>query len=241
MRLALYSALSISVFTASAFAETATPLKKQYSEPTRGFLIEHGSVSGQGQVSIELNTGSDNFNNGGGIRLGLPNSELIINSGFDANGSNSAVLKYAMKDFKTSNDATNAVQWALLGGVSQFDAENGGHNTSALIGVAATIEADAGTFTLSPQLIHSSSSGIDSDTHVDIDVGAYVGVIDTTSGMFSLGVEGIFTTQDDTDNTFAFGARWAYNERVNIDLVPLILGKNDVSGFPGLVRLNVVF
>jgi len=243
MRIALYSALSMSLMVTSALAEvptTPTP-KKQYNEPTRGFFIEHGTVSKQGQVSLELNTGSGNFDNGGGIRLGLPNSELIINSGFDANGSNSALLKYEMKDFKTSNNSSNAIQWALLGGVSQFDVENGTHNTSAVLGVAATVGADAGTFTLSPQLVHSNSSSTESDTYVNVDLGAYVGVIDTASGLFSLGVEGIFTTQDNTDNTFAFGGRWAYNERVNIDIVPLILQDNDLTGFPGLVRLNVMF
>lgn len=246
MRIALYSALSFSLLASTALAETApstspsTP-KKQYNEPTRGFFIEHGTVSKQGQVSIELSTGSDSFDNGGGIRLGLPNSELIINSGIDANGSNSALLKYAMKDFKTSNDSSNAIQWALLGGVSQFNIEDGAHNTSVVFGLAATVEADAGTFSLSPQLVHSSNSSSESDTYVDIDLGAYVGVIDTVSGLFSLGVEGSFTTQDDTDNSFAFGGRWAYNERVNIDIVPLILQERDVSGIPGLVRLNVVF
>ncbi|MFT7372572.1 MAG: hypothetical protein ACI9T9_001259 [Oleiphilaceae bacterium] len=243
MRIALCSALSISFFAASALAETVAPLKKQYNEPTRGFLIEHGTVSKQGQVSIDLSTGSGNLNNGGGIRLGLPNSELVISTGFDANNSNSALLKYAMRDFKTSNNASNAIEWALLGGVSQFDNEegNGNHSTSVVLGAAATISADAGTFTLSPQVIHNSSKGTESDTFVEVDLGAYVGVIDTVSGMFSLGLEGIFTTQDDTDNTFALGARWAYNERVNIDIVPLILRENDISGVPGLVRLNVVF
>ena len=241
MRLALYSALSMSLIAAPAMAETTAPLKKQYNEPTRGFFIEHGSVSGQNKVSIELNTGSDGFNNGGGIRLGLPNSELIINSGFGTNGSNSALLKYAMKDLKTSNESSTNIEWSLLGGISQFDIEDGSHNTSAIIGAAATIKADAGTFTLSPQIIHSSASGTESDTYLDIDLGAYVGVIDTNSGMFSLGIEGMITTQDDIDNTFAFGGRWAYNERVNIDVVPVILGNSDISGVPGLVRLNVAF
>lgn len=249
MRIALYGALSMSFFAASALAETATPLKKQYNEPTRGFLIEHGTVNKQGQVSVDLNTGSGNLNNGGGIRLGLTNSELVISTGFDANNSNSALLKYAMTDFNTRNNSNkksnkkenSAVQWALLGGISQFDVEDGNHSTSVLLGAAATIGADAGTFTLSPKLIHASSSGTKSDTYVELDLGAYVGLIDTASGMFSLGLEGIFTTQDNTDNTFALGARWAYNERVNIDIVPVILQENDISGVPGLVRLNVVF
>lgn len=245
MRIALYSALSMSFFAASAFAETPAQLKKNYNEPTRGFFIEHGTVSQQGEVSIELNTGSGDISNGGGIRLGLPNAELIINSGFDSNGANSALLKYAMKDVKTSKDSRNesssAIQWALLGGVSQFDIEDGEHSTSAILGVAATVSADAGTFTLSPKLIHSSQSNADSDTYIDLDLGAYVGVIDTVSGMFSLGIEGMITTQDDVDNSFAFGGRWAYNERVNIDIVPLVLQDNDLSGVPGLVRLNVVF
>lgn len=268
MKLFIYSVLSVSMIAGSVKAETTTP-KKQYQEPTRGFFIEHGTVSGQGNVSVELHSGSNGLNSGGGIRLGLENSELIINNGLGANhglggnngsainAANSLTYKWALPDLNTSKENRNRdvskqensskINWALLGGISQIDIDtpnnaNDIHFTNLMLGVAVTVKADAATFTLSPRLVHANSSGNASDdTFVEAGLGGYVGLIDTTSGLFSLGLEANFTTQDNTDNQLALGGRWAYNERINIDIVPVILQDSDLMGVPGLVRLNVVF
>ena len=45
----------------------------------------------------------------------------------------------------------------------------------------------------------------------------------------------------DKDNTFALGLKWAYSERVHIDIVPLVHTNDEMLGIPGLVRLNMAF
>jgi len=234
----------MSFITASAFAETPTPLKKQYSEPTRGFLIEHGTVSGQGNASVELHSGSDELSAGGGIRLGLAQAELIINSGLNGYDENEVLLKWGMSDLNLNQ---TPVHWSLLAAVSHLDIEydNGQEfdRTHFKLGAAATLSADAATFTLTPQLIYADTDvpGGKDDTFIEVGLGGYIGVIDTASGLFSLGAELIFTTEDDRDNTVALGGRWAYNEQLNIDIIPAIFSNDDLVGAPGLVRLNVAF
>jgi len=212
---------------------------QNYQQPTRGFMIENGAVSGLGKVSAELYSGSGNLDSGGGIRLGLSNAELILNSNSNANGQNDLLLKWAMKDYKLNAETSHVINWSALGGVSHLDSDTV-DSFSFQFGASATIDADAASFTISPTLVHIDINDVD-DTYLNFGLGAHVGVIDTTSGLFSLGAEAIITTQDDQDNLFAFGARWSYNERVNIDLVPLILGGTDIKGLPGIVRLNIVF
>jgi len=242
MRLAPLSLLSLSLFTSFTYA-AEPPLLKNYQEPTRGFFLEHGIINPEGKVSIELQTGSDDFSNGGGIRLGLPNAELIINSGLNGYDVNEALVKFGLPDLFSSTGKDSSINWAVIGGLANIDNETI-DQTNIKLGAAITVTADAGTFTFSPQVIHingNRNGGRSDETFFNAGLGAYVGVVDTTSGMFSLGIEANITTQDNTDDQFAFGARWAYNERVNIDIVPIILQDQDLTGLPGLVRLNVVF
>lgn len=242
------SVLSISTLSAQVMAETAT-YKKAYQEPTRGFFIEHGVVAPSGRASVELYTGSNELNTlmstGGAIRLGLPNAELIFNSGFDDSDSNEALLKWALPRQNKEGTKQTPLEWAVLAGISQNDIETDNnssqHNTSLLLGLAMTVKADAGLFTAAPKLVHMNRKDFDSDTFIELDLGAYVGLIETEAGLFSAGVEANFTSEDDIDNTFALGMRWAYNERLTLDIVPVILSNEDFSGIPGLVRLNVNF
>jgi len=238
MRLASLSLVSLSLFSSLSYA-AEPPLLKNYQEPTRGFFLEHGIVSSEGDASIELQTGSDNLSNGGGIRLGLPNAELIINSGLSGYDINEALIKYAMPKLNSGSDQSSSINWAILAGLASIDNDTF-DQTNIKLGAAITVTADAGTFTFSPQVIYSDGDRSD-ETFFNAGLGAYVGVVDTTSGKFSLGLEANITTQDNTDDQFAFGARWAYNERVNIDIIPVIIQNNDITGFPGLVRLNVNF
>ena len=244
MRLALCSVLSISIFASSVSAETTAPLKKQYSEPSRGFLIEHGTVAGQGKASVELHTGSDGLNNGGGIRLGLSQAEVIFNSGLNGYDENEVLLKWGMSDLNLNKTPVNL---ALLAAVSHLDIDDGSgqdfDRTHIKLGAAATMSADAATFTLTPQLVYADTDvpGGKDDTFIEVGLGGYIGVIDTQSGLFSLGAEVIVTSEDDRDTTVALGGRWAYNEQLNIDIIPAILSNSDLMGVPGLVRLNVAF
>ena len=252
MRTARHSTLSIlsaslltSSIAISAHAEN-NQSTHHYNEPTRGFFLEHGIVSGTGHASVELHSGSAGLSTGGGIRLGLPNSELILNGGKNTYDENEALLKWAMPDFKPNAETKNVIKWSMIGGVSQIGIEstNKGvddlNQTNIKLGAAATIKADAGTFTLNPLFVYTNGDLVD-ETFAELGFGAYVGVIDTKAGLFSLGFEANFTTQDHTDNQFTLGGRWAYNERVNLDIIPVVLQNNNFTSFPGLVRLNVVF
>jgi len=242
------SVLTFSTLSTQAMAEK-TPLKKAYQEPTRGFFIEHGVVAPSGRASVELYTGSNELNalmsSGGGIRLGLPNAELILNSGFDEYDSNEALLKWALPRQNKEGTKQTPLHWSVLAGVSHtdIDREAAGADTtltSLKLGLAMTVQADAGLFTATPKLVYADND-VDSDTFVELDLGGYVGLIETEAGLFSAGVEAIFTSEDNRDNSFALGMRWAYNERLTLDIVPVVLSNNDLTGVPGLVRLNVNF
>lgn len=225
---------------------------KSYSEPTRGFFIEHGKTAAKGKASIDLHSGSSELESGGGVRLGLPNAELIINSGFSnynySYDENQVLLKYGMQDLHTSGSQSTPFQWALVGGFSHtdFEDDNGQSiidQTNIKLGAAFTVSVDAATFTFGPRLVSANGKGNGSldDTFVELDAGAYVGIIDTEVGLFSAGFEALFTTADNVDDTFALGVRWAYNDRLNLDFVPLVYSNADLIGVPGMVRVNANF
>ena len=183
--------------------------------------------------------------------MGLPNAELILNSGFDDNSENNesdtteALLKWALPRQNKDGTKQTPLNWSVLAGISQIDIDgendSSEHSTSLLLGLAMTVQADAGLFTATPKVVHKNTKGTDSDTFVELDLGAYVGLIETEAGLFSAGVEANITSEDDTDNSVALGMRWAYNERLTLDFVPVVFSDNDLSGIPGLVRLNVNF
>lgn len=216
----------------------------KYNEPTRGFFVEHGRVSGAGKVSAELHSGSDELDSGGGIRLGLPHAELIVNSGLSAYDENEVKLKWGLGQLINQSSQSDAdFDFAAIAAISHTDNENSQgrstvDQTNAKLGAAATVAVDAATFSLTPTIVYVDGN-IKEDTFVTVDVGAYVGIIDTSSGLFSMGVEALFTTEDDVDHSYAMGGRWAYNERVTLDFVPFVFSEGDRIGVPGLVRLNV--
>jgi|GEM_PF-943768 len=250
-RFSLSGALSLAALLAGSSVAYAEPTpKSNYHEPTRGFLIEHANVAGNGNASIDLHTGSDGIDAGGGVRLGLSGAELVLNSGLRDYDVNEALLKWAMPDLRGGEQSKTPIHWSLVGGIAHLDLEDDNGNTTLeqtniKLGVAATINADAATFTLAPRVVIADSDlndgGKQDDTFVEVDLGAYVGVIDTQSGLFSLGAEALFTTEDNRDDSFALGARWLYNKRLSIDVVPLVFSDGDQLGLPGLVRVNARF
>lgn len=257
--------------TLLATAVMTAPLAQaagKYHEPTRGFYIEHGEVAPARKASVELQTGRDiggahETNLGGGIRLGLSGGELLINSGLGDYDQNELMLKWGLP----AMSGGNTVNWALLGGIAHMDAEddenpnNEFEQTNLKAGVAFTIRADAGVFTIAPMLVYADAESRagnaqpekKDDTFLELGLGAYVGLVDTSAGKFSIGAEAIITTQDeifdygglnnkkDKDNTFALGLKWAYSERVHIDIVPFVRTNDEMLGIPGLVRLNMAF
>ncbi len=234
------SVAALSTFSSQLLAEQVQ-VKKTYQEPTRGFFLEHGMVSGSGKASVELHTGSDGLNSGGGIRLGLSNAELLINSGLNDYDENSFFIKWGLPRQNSVGTEKTPLMWSTLLGIGHTNVEDDNEQTSFTFGISATIKADAGLFTASPKLVHANGSNIDSDTFLELDLGAYVGIIETQAGLFSVGAEALITTADDKDNTIALGGRWLYNDRINLDIVPFVFSNNDVFGIPGLVRLNIAF
>lgn len=257
----LISTALLGTLAFSASSQAETNYKKAYQEPTRGFFLEHGKVNQSGKASLELHSGAATIDNGGGIRLGLPGAELILNNGLTNSGStlisntsNDATVKFGLPALSKDNSETNNFDWALLAGISSLDSDI--PNTDQLhfkVGVAATLQADAATITIAPSIRYVSNdatknTGITdtNGTFFELGLGGYLGLIDTEAGLFSAGLELNITTQDNVDNQLTLGARWAYNENFNIDIIPLVLNNNstannDVMGLPGLVRLNVAF
>lgn len=235
------SVASLSIFSSQLLAEQA-PLKKTYQEPSRGFFLEHGTVAPAGKASVELYSGSGNLNTGGGIRLGLSNGELVLNSGLNGYDDNEALLKWSLPRQNSDGTEQTPIHWSLLAGLGYSNVDSD-ITKNIRLGLSATIKADAGLFTVSPKIVYADNSdiGIDDDTFLELDLGAYVGIIETEAGLFSVGAEALVTTADNKDNTIALGGRWLYNERINLDIVPLVFSDSDLAGIPGLVRLNIAF
>ncbi|KZY30668.1 hypothetical protein A3752_12960 [Oleiphilus sp. HI0081] len=239
-----YSLIACSA-SASTFVAAEEPFKKAYTPPSRGFFLEQGKVNTGDHISIDLHSGANGLQNGGSIRLGLSQAELILNSGLGLNTAstgNDVSLKWGLPPIRSGDQqTTDQFAWSLVTGLSVIDFDNSNNDqTNLKLGVAATISADAATFTLTPSLIYSDIAD-NSDTFLELGLGAYAGLIDTESGLFSIGAEVVMSTQDDSDTTALVGTRWSYNERVNIDIIPMIFSNSDILGIPGLVRLNVVF
>jgi hypothetical protein len=254
--------LSLGITATHAQAEQPVPAQRQYNEPTRGFFLEHGELARNGKASVELQSSAgDSPDLGGGIRLGLAKAEVLINSGLNDYDQNEVMVKFGLPRFARDEGSTTAINWAFLGGLAHFDTEDDANNefkqTNLKLGMTATIRADAGIFTVQPMLVYANGKAgnnkID-DTFLELGLGAYLGLIDTDAGKFSIGVEALITTQDhvfdfntnntnrrDKDNTFALGAKWAYNEKVHIDFVPFVRANDEWLGIPGVVRLNVAF
>lgn len=237
-------AVSSALYSSASMAEPDA--RSNYNEPTRGFYIEHGTVADNREASVELHSGTDNIDAGGGVRLGLPNAELILNSGLNSYDENQVLVKYAMQDLKLDDSGTHPFMWSLIGAVSHTDLENDQgvtivDQTNIKLGAAFTVNADAGTFTVAPRFVYADGDeklqGRD-DNFVELDLGAYVGIIDTQAGLFSAGVEALLTTADNTDDTFTFGVRWAYDDKLNVDIVPVVFSDSELLGVPGLVRVN---
>ena len=240
-------ALLIACCAASPTLSAEEASKPTYSAPTRGFFLEQGTVNTGKRASLELHSGAAAIDSGGGIRLGLPKMELILNTGMNnsgTNGSNDAMVKWALPPLNEDHKESENFDWAFIGGLSQFDDDNT-NQIHLRFGVSATLRADAATFTLAPSFRYVDDD-IDDETFFELGLGGYLGVIDTAAGLFSVGTELNITTQDNMDSQLTLGGRWSYSERINIDIIPVVLNNNsaansDINGLPGLVRLNVVF
>jgi|SRR5690554_1518242 len=232
------------------------------AEPTRGFSIEHGTIAEKGAVSVDLN---NNLNGtSAGVRAGFGKFEFVLNSGhvggnqgpsFDADDlggfldpddiddlgdfgdmqGTDAIVKVALPSLEGLSELKHS--WAVFGGLSMYDDEVSKY-TNISAGLAFTAEIDALSFTVTPTLVIDDT--IDK-TYLNIGMGAYFDLGETAYGSFKPGAEVIISTLSDADTVLNLGVRWGLNERVNLDLVPLQFGGQDVLSLPGQIRLNAAF
>ncbi|MDC0662083.1 hypothetical protein [Marinobacter sp. SS21] len=234
--------------TLSLMAASPSPLLAQdgqasaLREPTRGFLLEHGFLSGSGNASVDLFTGSGDLTTGGGIRLGVPGAEIIFNADLSDSATNEALVKYGLPEFRVGQN--RAVSWAALAGIAHIDSEDEDGNTrqdftNFLFGATASLRVDSIRFTAQPQLIVADDNR--DDTFFELGLGADFVLADTEVGRFRPLVEAVITTEDDADNTVVAGVRWIYHQRLTLDVVPLFYADGEFNSLPGAIRVNAAF
>lgn len=232
------------------------------AEPTRGFSIEHGTVAQKGTVSVDLN---NNLNGtSAGVRAGFGKFEFVLNSGhvggnqspsFDADDfggfldpddiddlgdfggmqGTDAIVKVALPSLEGLSELKHS--WAVFGGWSMYDDEASKY-TNLSAGVAFTAEVDALSFTVTPSLVIDD---IIDKTYLNIGAGVYFDLGDTAYGSFKPGAEIVVSSLSGADTLLNLGVRWGLNERVNLDLIPLQFGGQDILSLPGQFRLNASF
>ena len=221
-------------------AQEASSVDSAFSEPSRGFMLEHGTVADKGDVSVDLLTGE--YNTAGGVRIGLGDAEIILNSGLSGASQNEVALKYGLPSFKTSYGTWNV---AAYGGISYYSDDYVDNYSTYTLGGAFTLQADKATITINPQVAVVDINGAHEEMY-SIGLGAYYNILENDYGRFSPGFE---ITYDDVfeETEYSAGVRWGVNDRATIDFA--ILNKyvtgmdstNETTDFPGVVRLNVAF
>lgn len=216
------------------------------AEPTRGFSIEHGTIAEKGAVSVELADGVNGF--GVGARAGFGNAEFILNSGQVGDGDQTdAIIKIGLPALEGLSELNHS--WSVFGGWSVYKNKVSKNNkekyNSFSAGVAFSAEVESLSFTVTPVLIVDGAPEGDIDqeteTYLNIGMGAYFDLGETAYGSFKPGVEVVASTLSDADTVLNIGVRWGLNDRVNIDLVPLQFGSADTLSLPGQFRLNASF
>lgn len=210
------------------------------AEPTRGFSIEHGAVAEKGAVSIDVNNNLSGTS--AGVRAGFGMAEVVIDSGQVGGQGNltgtDAIVKIALPALQGLSELKHS--WSAFGGVSVYDNDTPAKYTNLSAGVAFSAEVDALSFTVAPALIIDDTFP-DTETYLNIGMGAYFDLGETSFGNFKPGVEVGVSTLDGADTMVNLGVRWGINERVNVDLVPFQVGGTDVLSLPGQIRVNASF
>ena len=221
---------------------TAVAVPVMAQEPTRGFLIERAGVAAQGEASVDLYTNGDY--QGGAVRLGLGNSELILNSEKAGNGSTNseAVFKLGLPALQGLSELKHSL--AIYGGVAVFDedAPFGQSYNNFMIGAAFTADMNSLLLSIAPEFIIDDAAD---DNYLDVGLSAHLKMAQTQYGTFQPGIEVIATTADNKDALVVAGVRWEYNDRLTLDFVPLQFGnawgQEDTISLPGQMRVNARF
>ncbi|UZK04443.1 hypothetical protein [Venatoribacter cucullus] len=221
-------------------AAVAVPVTAQ--EPTRGFMVERGSVAAQGAASVDLYTGGGY--SGGAVRLGLGNGELVLNSGKVVSGlginTSEAVFKLGLSNLNGMSEMKHSL--AVYGGVSVLDVDGGASYTNLMVGAAFTADMNSLLLSIAPEFIIDDAND---DNYLDVGLSAHLKMAKTQYGTFQPGIEVVATTADNKDTLVAVGVRWEYNDRLTLDIVPLQIGnawgQEDTISLPGQMRLNARF
>ncbi|MBE0483965.1 MAG: hypothetical protein IBX52_10755 [Bacterioplanes sp.] len=213
---------------------TAASVTAVASEPSRGFMVERGNVAENGVASIDL--ASSGAYSSGAVRLGLPTGELILNSQKAGDlTTTEGVFKYALPSFEGLSELQH--NSAIYGGLSIVDLGGVSYN-NLMLGAAFSANVESLTFSVSPELVVDDLAD---DTYLNLGLGAYVNLPETSYGRFQPGAELGVSTADDASTTLSLGARWMYNERLTLDVVMFRFGDDTNVTLPGLLRINARF
>lgn len=256
----LFRASTLTVATV-AVSTAALAQNPEYNEPTRGFMLERGTTAPNKKAAVDLSSGGEqDFS--GGVRLGLPGSELILNHNriSPSRAQNEAIFKMGLRPLQTGNDTT--INWAAYGAFSHYDPDergNGESNTNMGAGAAFTADVDQFILNFNPELIYDNGAENEaSDVFLNLGVGAHYALPETDFGRFEPGIELNMTSREDAagnsvDPSLMIGTRWLYNEDVTLDIGMVTSNPNGIGaesasadasteiGVPGYVRLNVAF
>src|SRR5690554_3558865 len=124
------------------------------AEPTRGFSIEHGTIAEKGAVSVELADGVNGF--GAGVRAGMEKFEVVVNSGQVGSGTGTdAIVKFGLPALEGLSELDHG--WAVIGGVSMYDQDDGNDYFNLSAGVAFTAAVVSLSFIVIPALLVNDS------------------------------------------------------------------------------------
>lgn len=234
---------AVAASLALAFTQAVAQTPVNYQEPSRGFLLERGQIAAPKSFSVDLSSGVDGGSNTGGVRIGIPYSELIINSALNGdNDANEIALKWGLPELLLGDTAR--LDWAVYGGLAHIDIEDNTGNdtdyTNVVIGTALTMEQEGLILNLNPELEFADDQR--DDTIFNLGFGAYYNLFDTEYGRFQPGIEVTAVSGGDDDDTVVdVGMRWMVNENITMDFVAIHRGPTDVTSVPGVVRLNAAF
>tara|TARA_R100000306_G_scaffold62573_1_gene74005 strand:- start:34995 stop:35756 length:762 start_codon:yes stop_codon:yes gene_type:complete len=221
----------------------------RYHEPTRHFTVERGAVAENRDFMVDLATGNA-LDVGGGVRLGLPVGELLLNSAISRDNdnqlqANEATFKFGLPRINTGNRDIR-INAAAYAGLAHLDIDEGDDFTNVVIGAAATALVQGVMFTVSPEIEFADDQR--DDTIFNLGLAAAYTFDETGFGRFQPNIEYVLVEggdddfdKDVDDDLINLGVRWLFKENVTLDFIMLANGPDDITSIPGVIRLNVSF
>ena len=236
------------VLATTLLALSATAQADNYQQPTRGLFLERGTVNTVKGASIDLASGSGDYDTSGGLRLGLPLGELILNSNLSGGGANEAAFKVGLPK-AALGDGLN-LDWAAYLGLAHIDVEGpngekGDDYTNLVLGASATVSRGGLLLTFNPEWEHADDLRDDEILNLGFGIGYTFG--ETQVGRFQPnfeynvvigGEDGPNGEKTDGDD-LAAGVRWMYNDSLTLDFAILVKdGDADANSLPGFMAVN---